>query len=111
VVTAKPDLVVVGINRGTNLAYATYLSGTVAGARQAAILGIPAIAASVPENATAADLVFAAEEVFGVARRVKQYGLAPNTFLNVNVPVVPSATYKGYMVTTLAPVRPGAESF
>jgi 5'-nucleotidase len=111
VVTPKPDLVVVGINRGTNLAYATYLSGTVAGARQAAILGIPAIAASMPEDATGADLVFAAEEVFGVARRVKQYGLAPNTFLNVNVPVVPSASYKGYMVTTLAPVRPGAESF
>jgi 5'-nucleotidase len=111
IVTPRPDLVVVGINRGTNLAYATYLSGTVGGARQAAMLGIPAIAASMPETATTADLVFAAEEVFGVARRVKQYGLAPNTFLNVNVPVVPADTYKGYMVTTLAPVRPGAESF
>lgn len=43
----KPiDLVVAGINRGANAGVDTYYSGTVAGAREAAILGIQAIAIS-----------------------------------------------------------------
>ncbi len=40
------DLVVSGINRGANAGVDTYYSGTVAGAREAAILGLPAIAIS-----------------------------------------------------------------
>ena len=112
IVVPRPDLVVAGINRGHNLGLSAYLSGTVGAAREAAFHGVPAIAASLPASATAADLVFAAEEVFGVARRVKQYGLAPNTFLNVNVPgAVPAGGYKGYTITTQAMVRGGEQSF
>jgi 5'-nucleotidase len=73
--------------------------------------GIPAIAASLAAAATAQDLVFAAEEVLGAARRVKQYGLPPNTFLNVNIPPMPAGGYKGYMITTQALLRGGQESF
>ena len=112
IVVPRPDLVVAGINRGHNLGLSAYLAGTVGAAREAAFHGVPAIAASLPASATAADLVFAAEEVFGVARRVKQYGLAPNTFLNVNVPdAVPAGGYKGYTITTQAMVRGGEQSF
>ena len=112
IVVPRPDLVVAGINRGHNLGLSAYLAGTVGAAREAASHGVPAIAASLPASATAADLVFAAEEVFGVARRVKQYGLAPNTFLNVNVPgAVPAGGYKGYTITTQAMVRGGEQSF
>jgi 5'-nucleotidase len=111
IVMPRPDLVVSGINRGYNLGFSAYLSGTVGAAREAAMHGIPAIAASLPEDATAQDLVSAAEEVFGAARRVKQFGLPPNTFLNVNVPRVPAGGYKGYMITTQALVRGGQESF
>jgi 5'-nucleotidase len=46
-----------------------------------------------------------------VARRVKQYGLPPHTFLNVNIPGVPSGGYKGYMITRQGEVRTGTESF
>ena len=112
IVRPRPDLVIAGINRGHNLGLSAYLSGTVGAAREAAFHGVPAIAASLPVSATAADLVFAAEEVFGVARRVKQYGLASNTFLNVNVPgAAPAGGYKGYMITTQAMVRGGEQSF
>lgn len=111
IVRPLPDLVVSGINRGYNLGYTAYLSGTVGAARQAAMYGIPAIAASLPEDATQQDLILAAEEVFGAARRVKQYGLAANTFLNINVPRTPAGGYKGYMITTQAMVRGGQESF
>jgi 5'-nucleotidase len=106
-----PDLVVSGINRGYNLGFSGYLSGTVGAAREAAMHGIPAVAASLSAAASPRDLVFAAEEVLGVARRVKQYGLPPNTFLNVNIPPVPAGGYKGYMVTTQAMLRGGQGSF
>jgi 5'-nucleotidase len=111
IVVPKPDLVVSGINRGYNLGFSAYLSGTVGAAREAAMHGIPAIAASLAEAATPRDLVFAAEEVLGAARRVKQYGLPPNAFLNVNIPPVPQAGYKGYMITTQAILHGGQESF
>jgi 5'-nucleotidase len=107
----RPDLVVSGVNRGLNLGYSAYLSGTVGAAREGAMHGIPAIAASLAEAGAPRDFVAAAEEVYGVARRVKQYGLPPNTFLNVNVPAVPPGGYKGYMVTTQALQHGGQESF
>ena len=112
IVMPRPDLVVAGINRGHNLGLSPYVSGTVSAAREATIHGVPAIAASLSASATTPDLVFAAEEVFGVARRVKQYGLPPNTFLNINVPAAaPAGGYKGYLITSQAMVRGGAESF
>jgi len=40
------DFVACGINAGANLGVDTYYSGTVAGAREAAILGVPAVAVS-----------------------------------------------------------------
>ena len=107
----KPDLVVTGVNPGYNLAFSAYLSGTVGAAREAAMHGVPAIASSLAEAASPREFVAAAEEVLGVARRVKQWGLPPNTFLNVNIPPMPQGGYKGYMVTTQAMLRGGDESF
>lgn len=46
VLPRKPDLVVSGINRGPNLGQDVFYSGTVAAAREGALRGIPAIAAS-----------------------------------------------------------------
>jgi 5'-nucleotidase len=107
----RPDLVVSGINRGYNLAYSGYLAGTVGAAREGAIHGVPAIAASLTDAASQSDLVAAAEEVLGVARRVKQFGLPAGTMLNVNIPRVPAGGFKGYLVTTQARAKSGDESF
>jgi 5'-nucleotidase len=106
-----PDLVVSGINRGYNLGFTAYLSGTVAAAREAAMHGVPAIATSLQEDGAARNYGPAAEEVLGVARRVKQYGLPPNTFLNVNIPAMPQGGYRGYSITTQAMQRSGEERF
>lgn len=111
IVMPKPDLVVSGINRGYNLGYSSYLSGTVGAARQGAMHGVPAIAASLAESGAPRDFVAAADEVFGVARRVKQYGLPLNTFININLPAVPAGGYKGYMVTSQALADGGLESY
>ena len=107
----RPDLVVSGVNTEYNLGLSTQVSGTAGAAREAARHGIPAIAASMSGAAFPRDLVYAAEEVVWVARRVKQWGLAPNTYLNVNIPGVPAGGYKGYMITRQGQVRTGTESF
>ncbi len=111
IVMPRPDLVVSGVNTQYNLGLSTQVSGTVGAAREAARHGIPAIAASMSGAAFPRDLVYAAEEVVWVARRVKQWGLPPNTFLNVNIPGVPAGGYKGYMITRQGQVRTGTESF
>jgi 5'-nucleotidase len=111
IMTPLPDLVVSGINRGFNLGYSAYVSGTLGAARQATMLGVPAIAASMAAAGVPRDLPYAAEEVLGVARRLKMYGLPPRTFLNVSIPQMPSGGYKGYMVTTLAAQHGGEESY
>ncbi|MBI4886999.1 MAG: 5'/3'-nucleotidase SurE [Acidobacteria bacterium] len=111
IVKPRPDLVVSGVNTEYNLGLSTEVSGTVGAAREAARHGIPAIAASMSGAAFPRDLVFAAEEVVWVARRVKQYGLPPNTFLNVNIPGVPPGGYKGYQITRQGQVRTGQEGF
>lgn len=98
--TPGPDLVVSGLDRGYALGTSTFVSGTVAAALEAAARGIPAIAVSLDDAAPANDLVFAAEEVLGVARRVKQYGLPAGTFLNVNIPPRSAGGYRGYQITT-----------
>ncbi len=89
----RPDLVVGGINRGTNLGDDVHYSGTVAVAREAALAGIPAIAVSleVPGDRGAAPgealhYATAARVARRVAERVLAEGLPPNGFLNVNVP-------------------------
>jgi 5'/3'-nucleotidase len=93
----RPDLVVFGINRGYNLGMVTYVSGTVGAAREAALIGIPAIASSLAVEET--DYTPAAEIVRQVAEKVRQNGLDAGVLLNVNIPAGPSASIKGIQVT------------
>lgn len=105
----KPDLVVSGINRGFNLAAVTYVSGTVGAAREAALDGIPAIAASLAVEGHP-NYGPAAEMVRRVAERVKNGGLGPGVFLNVNVPVGPVDQLKGIQMTRQS-MQTGKERF
>jgi 5'-nucleotidase len=111
IVMPRPDLVVTGINTAYNLGASAYLSGTVGAARQAVIEGVPAVATSMATPAVARDLGPAAQQVAGVVRQVRGRGLPPQTFLNVNIPPMPSGGYKGYQVTSQAAVRAGVERF
>jgi 5'-nucleotidase len=111
IVMPRPDLVVTGINTAYNLGLSTYLSGTVGGARQAVIEGVPAVATSMATPAVARDLVPAAQQVAGVVRQVRDHGLPSQTFLNVNIPPMPTGGYKGYQITSQAAVRGGVERF
>ena len=95
--TERPDLVVSGINRGYNLGMVTYVSGTVGAAREAALLGIPAIASSLAVEET--NYAPAADIVKQVAEVVRQRGLDAGTLLNVNIPAGAAGAIKGIQVT------------
>jgi len=93
----RPDLVVSGINRGYNLGLVTYVSGTVGAAREAALMGIPAIASSLAVEET--NYTAAADLVRQVAQMVRDRGLDAGVLLNVNVPAGSSTAIKGLRVT------------
>jgi 5'-nucleotidase len=83
-----PNLVVSGINKGGNLGDDVTYSGTVAGALEASIYGLPGIAMSLVQRVNF-DFGPAAELARELARRVLGDGLPMGTLLNVNVPPGP----------------------
>jgi 5'-nucleotidase len=91
-----PDVVVSGINKGYNLGDDITYSGTVAGALEGALLGIPSVAVSLERTMDEFDFTAAASAGALVAGVVLKSGLSPRTFLNVNVP---SGQPKGLRVT------------
>lgn len=96
----KPDLVVSGINHGPNLGDDVTYSGTVAGAIEGTLLGIPSIAVScVSWNECRFEA--AAHFAVRVARQVLRRGLPRNTLLNVNVPSAGLRSIKGVRFTRL----------
>ena len=82
----KPDLVVSGINKGYNLGDDVTYSGTVAGAMEGALLGIPSIAVSLERSHGQYEFGPSAAAAAAVAELVLRHGLAARTFLNINVP-------------------------
>jgi len=107
-VAAKPDLVLSGVNRGNNAAENVLYSGTIGGAMEAALQGLPAIALSQfygPANAELPD-PFDAAAAHGadVVRALLDHGQWDEDdyrlFYNVNFPPLPGARVKGRKVTT-----------
>ena len=95
-----PDMVVSGINHGSNMGDDTIYSGTVAAATEGYLLGIPSIAVSMvardSKNFETAGWV-AAELV----KRHQQNKVSEPSLLNVNVPDVPREGLQGFEVTRL----------
>jgi 5'-nucleotidase len=82
----KPDIVLSGINHGRNLGDDVMYSGTVAGAREACYLDIPAVAVSCVDGDRAGSLLSAAQFIKRLTGRILKHGIPNGTFLNVNVP-------------------------
>ncbi|KAG4182638.1 hypothetical protein ERO13_A09G056000v2 [Gossypium hirsutum] len=100
-----PDLVISGINMGSNCGYHVVYSGTVAGAREAFFNGIPAVSVSydwVGGKSSVDDYMLAAEACLQIFRAIlaeiknKSYPL--NGFLNIDIPT-DIANHKGYKLT------------
>ncbi len=93
-----PDIVVSGINLGSNAAINIIYSGTVSAAREAAIMDVPAIAVSVASH-DATHFDYAARFSAELALKVVQNGLQTGTLLNVNLPDLPENEIKGVLIT------------
>ncbi|MBS0619870.1 MAG: 5'/3'-nucleotidase SurE [Verrucomicrobia bacterium] len=87
ILNGRPDLIVSGINRGSNSGRNIYYSGTVGGIIDGALRNVPGIAFSSvdfhhPLYETAAGIAL------DLVNHLLEHPLPPGTFLNVNVPSV-----------------------
>ncbi|MDF3019557.1 MAG: stationary phase survival protein SurE [Steroidobacteraceae bacterium] len=105
----EPDMVVSGVNDGSNLGDDVLYSGTVAAATEGRFLGKPAVAVSLHTDGLRGDAVrhFATGAHFGriIAERLVKtplvLAMSRATILNVNVPNLPLDDIKGIRVTRL----------
>lgn len=98
ILAEKPDIIVSGINYGSNTATNTLYSGTVGAALEGVIQHIPSIAFSLStyENA---DFTYAGKFSRKLTRKVLREGLPPDTVLSVNIPNLPEQEIRGVRVT------------
>jgi 5'-nucleotidase len=96
----KPALVVSGVNAGANLGDDVTYSGTVAGAREGMLLGVPSFAVSDVAYAPK-HLNTAAQVAANIAQTCLERGLPEDVVLNVNVPDVPYDELRGVAVTRM----------
>ncbi len=94
----NPDLVVSGINHGSNLAVSVLYSGTMSAAIEGAIEGYPAIGFSLCDFSHKADFSHTREPVKRIAQEVLSKGLAKGVALNVNIPPKQNEALKGIKV-------------
>lgn len=101
------DLVLSGVNRGANVADDVTYSGTIAGAMEATLLGVPAIALS-QEYRSGQPMHWDTARSFApdILRRALAAGWPRGVLINVNFPAVPPGDVKG-----VAPCRQGQHDF
>ena len=108
-----PDLVVSGINHGDNSGRSVWISGTLAGAREAALAGFPAVAFSAARPPEGGDPDFAAGAAWAleVLRVLRKAGLpSPGTVVKVELPY-PAAVARGIRVTAQGLAVPAVEHY
>lgn len=97
----RPDVVLSGVNHGSNMGEDVLYSGTVAGAMEATVIGIPAVALSYcgefPEELEGFEALVT-EVLEGILERDD---FPEDTLLNVNLPAIPPGEVKGIRITSL----------
>jgi len=101
----RPDLVVSGINHGSNSSISVLYSGTMSAAIEAAIEGLPAIGFSLCDFSHDADLSHVDEPILKIASEALRKGLPKGIALNVNIPVKQNEPIKGIKVCRQANAR------
>lgn len=96
------DFCLSGINNGENTGSAVYYSGTVAAAREAAMLYIPAMAVSIMRFAESDMLNHLANVAVALAERFSSVPLPRFTLININAPAIPPSDLKPLRVCPLS---------
>ena len=95
VLPKRPDLIVSGINHGSNAATNILYSGTMSAAVEGAIESIPSIGFSLLDFDKDADFDAAAHYATLISKQVLKNGIPKGTCLNVNIPKGKLNTIKG----------------
>jgi 5'-nucleotidase len=96
--SGKPvDLVISGINRGSNAGINVLYSGTVSAATEAVIMGVPALAISLDTHKEA-DFTYAAKFARKMTRLILGSAELKGSAINVNIPCLPREEIKGVVV-------------
>ncbi|MDR1897341.1 MAG: 5'/3'-nucleotidase SurE [Prevotellaceae bacterium] len=93
-----PDLMISGINHGSNSSVSVIYSGTMGAAIEASMLGIPAIGFSLCDHSLDAD--FSASIKYGriIVEKLLNIGMPNNISLNINIPPLPQDKIKGIKI-------------
>jgi 5'-nucleotidase len=94
----QPDIIVSGINHGSNTSISVLYSGTMSAAIEGAIEGTPAIGFSLCDFSHDADFSHTEEYVKRITQQVLKSGLPKGTALNVNFPARQKEPMKGIRV-------------
>lgn len=94
----KPDLVVSGINHGSNVSTNVLYSGTMSAAVEGALEGIPSIGFSLTDHAYDADFTACKHVVKQVVQQALEKKMPENICLNVNIPAVKQKELKGIKI-------------
>lgn len=94
----EPDVIVSGINHGSNTSISVLYSGTMSAAIEGAIEGTPAIGFSLCDYSHQADFSHVEEYVKRITLQVLEKGLPKGTALNVNFPPKRNESIKGIRV-------------
>lgn len=94
----KPDLVVSGINHGSNTSISVLYSGTMSAAIEGAIEGLPSIGFSLCDYSSEADFSHLDDFVRKIACEVLKKGLPKGVALNVNIPPKRNEAVKGIKI-------------
>lgn len=86
IVCRKPDLLVSGINHGSNASICVHYSGTMGATIEGAIFKVPSIGFSLLDHDEDADFAHTSHIVRGLSQKVLEEGLAQGVCLNVNIP-------------------------
>ena len=100
-----PDLVVSGINHGSNASINIIYSGTMAAVLEATIDGIPGIGFSLLDYSHDADFSHVDKYIVQIVRKVLDEGMPDDIGLNVNIPKVSDTPLKGIKVCRQAKAR------
>lgn len=100
----EPDLIISGINQGSNTGISVYYSGTVSAAREGFINGIPAIAVSLCSREFS-DFRVSVNIARRLAQAFDQGEFSKDTFLSVNVPPLKPDQIRGVKVAKQAHSR------
>jgi 5'-nucleotidase len=98
------DLVLSGVNRGRNVGEDVIYSGTVAGAMEGAVIGIPAIALSQSYNSRSGHPPFwqtGLHHAPDIIRKVLARGISSDVLININFPDCRAEEVKGIAVSVL----------